>query len=124
MPSGSAPELSKPNLAPIAALPTHIVTVSSKRRREDFTTADTAMDMVDKYAEGRISQARKVDTKCGVDLERSIDRSVFAENQRAVGAAETERVLDRDVYSHRTRRVGAIVQVTGRILIEDVDGRR
>ena len=46
------------------------------------------------------------------------------EHQRPVGSAKAEIVLQCDINLHRPRLVGAVVQVTFRILVEDVDGRR
>lgn len=46
------------------------------------------------------------------------------EDQRAVRAAKTEVVFQRDIDPHVARCVGAVVQVTCRILVEDVDGWR
>jgi hypothetical protein len=46
------------------------------------------------------------------------------EYQRAVGAAKAKIVLDGNVDLHIAGRIGAVIQVTFRVLVEDVDGRR
>ena len=55
---------------------------------------------------------------------RSGSASDPAKNERAVCAAEAEVILHRDVDLHLPCGVGTVVEITFRILVEDVDGRR
>ena len=50
--------------------------------------------------------------------------SELAEDECAVRSAEAERILDGDIDAHFTRSVCAVVEIAGRILIENIDRRR
>ena len=54
---------------------------------------------------------------------RGLIASSSLKHQGAVGTAKTKVVLHRIVDLHVTRRVSAVIKITFRILIEDIDGR-
>lgn len=61
----------------------------------------------------------------GCSLVQGTSKSLYPlEHQRAVGAAEPERVLQRNVNTHVARGIGAVIEITLRVLLEDVDRRR
>ena len=45
-------------------------------------------------------------------------------NQRTIGAAKTEVVFNRHINLRIPRCIGAEIQITSRVLVEDIDGRR
>ena len=47
----------------------------------------------------------------------------LAEYQRAVGSTETEVVVHCDIYLHVACDIRTVVQVTIRVLLENIDGR-
>lgn len=61
----------------------------------------------------------------GCSVVHGTSKSLYPlEHQRAVGAAEPERVLQRNVNTHLARSIGTVVEITLRVLVEDVDRRR
>lgn len=46
------------------------------------------------------------------------------EDQRPVGAAKAEIILQGDIDLHLPCRIGTVVQITLRILVENINGRR